>query len=79
MPTFTPRTFEVPFKGNPLFEKMHFERGYALLKRGTSYREVRNPTNEEVAEADIAYLGGRTYQITTQEAAALTAAGYEVA
>ena len=78
MPKFSPRTYAVPFCGNPLFAKMHFDRGYALLKVGSSYREVRNPTNEEVASADAAYLGGRTYTVSDAEAVALTAAGYEV-
>ena len=78
MPTFSPRTYDVPFCGNPLFMKMKFQRGYALLKTGTAYREVRNPTAEEVQAADIAYLGGHTYMVSSQEAADLTAAGYTV-
>lgn len=78
MPTFAPRTEQVKFTGNPLFKRMHFDRGFALLKNGTRYREVRNPSNEDIAEADVAYLGGRAYTVSTDEAAALTAAGYTV-
>lgn len=85
MPTFTPRSFTermVPTHTKPvdtLWSRMSVNRTYALLKTGSSYREVLNPSNEEVAAADIAYLGGHIYTVTTQEAAALNAAGYTTA
>lgn len=82
MPTFTPRSYQesmvtvVKHAGDRLWIRMTVPRSYALLKTNGFYREVLNPTAEEVTAADIAYLGGHTYTVSTQEAAALAAAGY---
>ncbi len=43
-----------------------------------TYTTVDTPTTEQVAAAQVAYLGGHLYEVTVTEAAALTAAGYEV-
>jgi hypothetical protein len=53
-------------------------RGRTVLKVGSTYRTVDTPTVDEVNAADIAYLGGHIYTVTSTEAAALTAAGYVV-
>lgn len=50
----------------------------SVLKRGAFYFPVQNPADEDVAAADVAYLGGRAYEVSAEEAAALVAAGYEV-
>lgn len=82
MPTFTPRQYDQPIApkvtkpDDNLWVRMSVPHSYALLKTGGFYREVVNPTNEEIAAADIAYLGGHIYQVTPDEAAALNAAGY---
>lgn len=82
MPTFTPRSYEesmvsvVRHSGDRLWIRMTVPRSYALLKNDGFYREVINPTAEEVEAADIAYLGGHTYTVSTQEATELAAAGY---
>lgn len=82
MPTFTPRSFtermvtELHKPADTLWSRMTVNRTYALLKKDGFYREVRNPSAEEVTDADIAYLGGHIYTVTTGEAADLAAAGY---
>lgn len=82
MPTFTPRSFTERMVTHPtkpadtLWSRMTVNRTYALLKEDGFYREVLNPSAEEVSDADIAYLGGHTYTVTADEAAALAAAGY---
>jgi hypothetical protein len=50
--------------------------GRSLLKESGLYRQVLDPSDEEVAAAEIAYLGGHIYAISDDEAAALTLAGY---
>ncbi len=61
---------------HPLFGRMSLTRGVSLLKENGVYRQVENPSPEEAAAADIAYLGGHSYEVSSAEAAALTAAGY---
>lgn len=52
--------------------------GISVLKFGSSYRQYQSPTQDDLDAADITYLGGRIYQVSDDEAAALTAAGYGV-
>ena len=52
--------------------------GRTVLKNGTAYKTVDEPTDEDVAAATIAYVGGHVYTVTTAEGDALTAAGYTV-
>lgn len=81
MPSFTPPSVSLrPDPNTPApFNRMRVSVGTSVLKFGTSYVPRTCPTDAEVASADIAYIGGRTYQITPAEAASLTAAGYTVA
>ena len=60
------------------FNRVKVEIPFTVLKNGSTYTTVEHPTDEQVAAADIAYLGGREHIITNEEAAALTAAGYTV-
>lgn len=50
--------------------------GYTVLKNGASYSRVSDPLAEDLASADIVYLGGRSYRVDDAEIAALAAAGY---
>ncbi|WP_146192448.1 hypothetical protein [Cellulomonas sp. WB94] len=59
-----------------LFDRLARPHGVTVLKTNGTYRQVEGPTDEELAAADIAYLGGRTYTVTRAEGAELTAAGY---
>jgi hypothetical protein len=62
--------------GNRLFDRMHLDVGHSILKFGTSYQQVDNPSTDQMESAAALYIGGRTYLIDQAEAAALTAAGY---
>lgn len=63
---------------HPLFSRIKIPKGVTVLKEGGQYFEVRYPSAEEVADADIAYIGGYSYEVTAGEKADLEAAGYTV-
>lgn len=63
---------------HPLFSRIEIPVGISVLKKDGEYFEVRYPSSEEVAEADIFYLGGITHTVTAEEKTSLEAAGYEV-
>lgn len=88
MPTFQPPVaYDVPrvlpdSKGPGYWLMRHYSplpRGRTVLKAADgTYTTVDNPTQLQVLAAAVAYLGGHVYEVTTEEAAALTAAGYTV-
>lgn len=67
---------EVPDRGVGIFRRTTFRQGVSLLKEAGFYRQVDGPTDEEIAAADIAYLGGHRYLVSDAEAGLLTVAGY---
>lgn len=78
MPTFTPPT-RLEYRGRDRFWGRKADViGRTVLKNGTAYKTVDEPTDEDVAAATIAYVGGHVYTVTTAEGDALTAAGYTV-
>ena len=74
----TPTISEGPAAEGPLFERYRLVRGITVLKTGGTYYETRYPSSEEVEEADVAYIGGYSYEVDATEKAALEAAGYTV-
>lgn len=60
---------------NPLFIRVKLARGISILEGppGT-YREVRFPTQDELAEAVTYYMGGHEYEVDDATKAALIAA-----
>ena len=64
---------------HPLFSRIKIEKGITVLKNGGIYTEVRYPSHEEVEAADVAYIGGYSYEVDAAEKAALEAEGYTVA
>lgn len=70
---------ELPSDGHPLFSRIKVPHGITVLKIDGEYYEVRYPSSEEVEEADIAYIGGYSYEVDAAEKADLEAAGYTVA
>lgn len=50
--------------------------GISVLKKNGVYTERKNPSQTELAAADLYYLGGREYAVDTTESLALVAAGY---
>ena len=64
---------------DPLFRRMFLNEQQTVLKNmDGSYVAVESPTPSQAAGAAYVYVGGHTYQVSLDEAAALTAAGYEV-
>ena len=69
---------EMDSDGHPLFSRIKIPKGITVLKEGSVYVQVRYPSAEEVAAADIAYIGGYSYEVTLAEKTALEAEGYTV-
>jgi len=69
---------EMDSDGHPLFSRIKIPKGITVLKEGSVYVQVRYPSAEEVAAADIAYIGGYSYEVDATEKTALEAAGYTV-
>jgi hypothetical protein len=62
-----------------LFMRLKFDTGLTLLKwPDGSYQTVENVSDDQIEQASIVYLGGHEYDVSVEEAVALTAAGYEV-
>jgi hypothetical protein len=74
----TPTVSEGPAGEGRLFSRFRLVRGITVLKIQGEYYEMRYPSSEEVQEAEIAYIGGYTYEVSAGEKAALEAAGYTV-
>ena len=73
---FTPPGAERPVGTDRLWARFTFPVSFTLLKKDGFYTLTETPADEDVAAADLAYLSGHTYQVTSNEADALTAAGY---
>lgn len=74
----TPTVSEGPAAEGRLFSRFRLVRGVTVLKVDGQYYEIRYPSSEEVAAADVAYMGGYSYTVDATEKAALEAAGYTV-
>jgi hypothetical protein len=77
---FTPptRTERLPLRSatNGLFKRMSWQVGVTVLKEGGFYRQVIEPTPEEIEAADAAYPGRAQLHDHHRERDALVAAGY---
>lgn len=77
MPTLTTPTVDEPLETeHPLFGRYKLTRGVSLLVSGSTVVSAQYPNQEDLDLYDHVYLGGRSYDITSEEAAVLTAAGY---
>lgn len=74
----TPTVSEGPAGEGRLFGRYRLVRGVTVLKIDGEYYEIRFPSAEEVAEADVAYIGGYSYEVSEAEKQQLEAAGYDV-
>lgn len=74
----TPTVSEGPAGEGRLFSRYRLVRGITVLKIDGVYYETRYPSSEEVQEAQVAYMGGYSYEVSPGEKAALEAAGYTV-
>lgn len=76
---FKPPTVEEgPAGGDWLFARYTLSRGVSVYKLDGEYYEIRFPTQDDIDEADIFYMGGHEYEVTSAEKTALEAAGYTV-
>jgi hypothetical protein len=74
---FTTPTFKERWHGrHGLWSRMYLDRGISILRFGDSFQQIDEPTAEQVEEADVAFIGGRTYPISAQDAQRLRLAGY---
>ena len=79
MARFTPPTSrEAAYPGSrsPILRRLTRVVGTSVLLSGGSYRNVREPSAEDCAAAVELFLGGRSYEVSPAQVAALTAAGY---
>ncbi len=76
---FAPPTVnEGPMGGNWLFARYTRVQGVSVLKINGSYVEMRFPSQDDFALAEVVYQGGHEYPVSAEEAASLQAAGYTV-
>lgn len=75
----TPTVLEGPAGFDRLFRRVRIDRGVSIqeLPQGT-YRALRFPTQDEIADAFFFYLGGHEYIVDDATKAALIAAGVGV-
>lgn len=79
MPYFTPPTLKKQGTSDPFWGRYQTEYGVSVLWNGSAFVDWPNPMHEELAplEDGVTYfLGGRTYEVTAEVAAALVASGY---
>ena len=74
----TPTISEGPAGEGRLFSRYRLVRGVSVLKINGVYYQLRNPSSEEVEAAQVAYIGGYSYEVDFAEKTALEAAGYTV-
>ena len=74
----TPTVSEGPLADGPLFSRYRLTKGVSVIKEDGQYRELREPSSEEIQAAQAFYLGGITYEVSPGEKAGLEAAGYTV-
>ena len=74
----TPTISEGPAGEGPLFERFRLVRGITVLRINGEYFQVRFPSSEEVQAAEVAYIGGYSYEVDEAEKTRLEAAGYTV-
>lgn len=77
MPTLkTPTRDEHLWTDHPLFERYKIDRGVTLLLTGSTVAEKQYYSQADESYADHVFVGGHEYEISTEVASILTAAGY---
>ena len=74
----TPTVSEGPAGGHRLFYFYTLERGITIIKSGGVYSQIRYPLDEDLADYDVVYLGGRDHVVSEAEKAELIAGGVGV-
>ena len=65
-----------PVNGGRLLSRYRMNVGVSVVKYGATYETVYTPSIDTWNTADEVYLGGRVYEVSNEEAALLTAAGF---
>lgn len=73
-----PTVDEGPAGGGPLFNRYELARGITVLETAGVYSSLRFPTQDEIAAATNAYLGGHEYVVSDAIKTALIAANIGV-
>ena len=74
----TPYVEEGPAGPGPLFSRYRLNRGVSVYRLNGEYYEMRYPIEDEIAGAEVFYLGGHNYEVDEDEKNRLEAAGYTV-
>ena len=69
---------EGPMGGNHLFARYTRKQGVTVYRVDGEFYEDRFPSQDDLAIADLVYLGGHEYVVTEDEKDALESVGYEV-
>ena len=69
---------EGPMDGNWLFARYTRKQGVTVYRVDGEFYEDRFPSQDDLVDADLVYLGGHEYVVTEDEKNALESVGYEV-
>ena len=76
---FVPPVLEYgPAGGNWLFYRYKLKHGVTVYKIGASWYEEEYPSQDDLDEASVVYLGGHEHYVTAAQKADLESAGYTV-
>lgn len=76
---FIPPVLEYgPAGGNWLFYRYKLKHGVTVYKIGASWYEEEYPSQDDLDEASVVYLGGHEHYVTAAQKADLESAGYTV-
>lgn len=67
-----------PMGGNWLFARYTRKQGITVYKIDNEWYEEQYPSQDDLDESSVYYLGGHEYYVTLAEKTDLEAAGYEV-
>jgi hypothetical protein len=69
---------EGPMGGNWLFARYTRKQGVTVYRVDGEFYEDRFPSQDDLVDADLVYLGGHEYNVTLEEKNALESVGYTV-
>ena len=69
----TPTVEEGPSGGHRLFDFYTIDRGITIVKSGATYRQMRYPSQDELATCSEVYMGGTKNIVSEATKAALIA------
>ena len=74
----TPTVEEGPIGEGRLFSFYSMDRGITIVKSGSAYSRKRYLVDEDIADYDVVYLGGRNHTVDEATKTALIAGGIGV-